>query len=258
MMKITVITVCRNSEATIRETLESVASQSYENIEHIVIDGGSVDKTTAIVREWKKHPVRLITEPDSGMYDAMNKGITMATGDVIGILNSDDVYYKSGILDNVSVVLRDSSADACYADLVYVDKKNPEKIIRYWKSCPFEKGMFARGWMPPHPTFFARRSIYEKYGGFDLSYVWAADVELLARFLEKCEIKTVYIPEIFVTMRSGGASNKSLSNIIRQNIYIYRACKKNNIPVSPVVFFCAKITSRIRQYCSRPGEEITY
>jgi glycosyltransferase involved in cell wall biosynthesis len=252
-MKITVITVCRNSVATIKDTLESVASQSYKNIEHIVVDGGSIDATVAVIREWKKHPVHLISEPDKGIYDAMNKGIRLATGDVIGILNSDDIYYDSHILENVSVVMHDASVDACYADLIYVDKNNPEKIIRYWKSCSFKKGLFSRGWMPPHPTFFTRRLIYEKYGNFDLTYSFAADVELLARLLERFEVKSVYVPKIFVKMRFGGTSNKSVFNIIKQNIYIYRACRKNNIPISPVIFFFTKITSRIRQYCSKPA-----
>jgi hypothetical protein len=188
----------------------------------------------------------------------MNKGIMVATGDVIGILNSDDVYYDSDVLENVSRVMEDASVEACYADLIYVYKNNPEKIIRYWKSCSFEKGLFSRGWMPPHPTFFTRRLIYEKYGKFDLNYSFAADVELLARFLERFQIKSVYVPKIFVKMRFGGTSNKSLLNIIKQNIYIYRACKKNNIPLSLSTFFLTKIGSRIRQYCSRPAARITY
>jgi glycosyltransferase involved in cell wall biosynthesis len=253
-MKITIVTVCRDSVATIKETLASVASQSYENIEHIVVDGGSVDGTLAIIREWKKHPILLISEPDRGMYDAMNKGIGMATGDVIGILNSDDVYYNSNILEDVSKVMSDASLDACYADLIYVNNNNPEKIIRYWKSCSFEKGLFSLGWMPPHPTFFTRRLIYENYGRFDLNYSFAADVELLARLLDRFEIKSVYVPKIFVKMRFGGTSNKSIFNIIKQNIEIYKACKKNNLPVSLRAFFSTKIAARIRQYCSRPAE----
>ncbi|MFA5323245.1 MAG: glycosyltransferase family 2 protein [Smithella sp.] len=252
MMKITLITVCLNSAATIRDTLESVSSQSYKNIEHIVVDGGSVDKTPVIVREWKKHPVRFISEPDKGKYDAMNKGIRLAVGDVIGILNSDDIYYDSHVLETVARTMNDSAVDACYADLIYVDKNNPEKIIRYWKSCSFKKGLFARGWMPAHPTFFARRLVYEKYGLFDLNYSFAADVELLARFMERFEIKSVYIPKIFTRMRSGGDSNKSLFNIIMQNIEIYRACKKNNLRISSGAFIFAKIAARIRQYSARP------
>jgi glycosyltransferase involved in cell wall biosynthesis len=252
MMKITIVTVCCNSATTIRDTLESVAAQSHKNIEHIVIDGGSTDGTLAVIREWKKHPVRLVSEPDRGIYDAMNKGIRLATGDIIGILNSDDMYYDSDVLESVSAVMSDASIDACYSDLIYVDKNNFQKIIRYWKSSVFKKGLFSKGWMPPHPTFFTRRIIYEKYGLFDLNYTLAADVELLARFLERFRIRAVYIPKIFIRMRFGGVSNNSVVNIIKQNIMIYKACKNNNIPLYPVSFFVVKIASRIRQFCARP------
>jgi glycosyltransferase involved in cell wall biosynthesis len=252
MEKISIITVCRNSEATIRETLESVASQSYKNLEHIVVDGGSVDGTLDIIREWKKHSIRLVSEPDEGIYDAMNKGIAMATGDIIGIINSDDIYYDSGVLDKVVSVMQDNAVEACYADLIYVDKNKSDRIIRYWKSCAFEKGLFAEGWMPPHPTFFVRHSVYEKCGLFDLEYVLAADFELMARFLEKFEIKSVYIPEIFIKMKHGGVSNRSMLNIVKQNIQIYQACRKNKLPVSLSKFVLNKLLSRARQYCSKP------
>lgn len=252
MIKITIVTVCCNSAATIRDTLESVAAQSHKNVEHIVIDGGSTDGTLDVIHEWKKHPVRLVSEPDRGIYDAMNKGIRLATGDIIGILNSDDMYYDSDVLESVSAVMADASIDACYSDLIYVDKNNLQKIIRYWKSCVFKKGLFSKGWMPPHPTFFVRRLIYEKYGLFDLNYTLAADVELLARFLERFRIRAVYIPKIFIKMRFGGVSNNSVVNIIKQNIAIYKACKNNNIPLYPVSFFVVKIASRIKQFCARP------
>ncbi|PKN51237.1 MAG: glycosyl transferase [Deltaproteobacteria bacterium HGW-Deltaproteobacteria-13] len=251
-MKITIVTVCRNSAATIRDTLESIASQSHKNFEHIIIDGGSTDGTLAVIHEWKKHRVHLVSEPDNGIYDAMNKGIRLATGDVIGILNSDDVYYDSHILENVSAVMSNPAIDACYADLIYVDKDNIKNIIRYWKSCAFKKGLFSKGWMPPHPTFFARRRVYENYGLFDLNYALAADVELLARFLERFQIQAVYIPRIFIRMRLGGISNNSVVNIIRQNFWIYKAFKKNNVPLSPVSFLIVKISSRIKQFCARP------
>ncbi len=252
MKKITIITVCRNSAATIKDTLESVASQSYKNLEHIIIDGGSTDGTLAIIKEWGKYPVRLISEPDHGMYDAMNKGLRMAIGDIVGILNSDDLYYDDHVLENVSAAMDDASVDACYADLIYVDKSNLDEIVRYWKSADFKKGLFSRGWMPPHPTFFVRRLIYEKYGLFDLSYPLAADVDLLARFLERFQIKSVYIPKIFVKMRFGGVSNNSVINIIKQNIAIYKACKQNDVKVCLFSFLAAKITSRMKQFCARP------
>jgi glycosyltransferase involved in cell wall biosynthesis len=252
MFKISIITVCRNSAATIRETLESVASQSHRKLEHIIIDGGSTDGTLAIINEWKKYPVRLISEQDKGIYDAMNKGIRLATGDIVGILNSDDLYYDAYVLENVSAVMDDTSVEACYADLVYVGKNN-KKIVRYWKSCIFKKGLFPKGWVPPHPTFFVRRCIYEKHGLFDLNYSLAADFELMARFLERREIKSVYIPKIFVKMRFGGASNKSVINIIRQNIEIYKASKNNDVPLSLPSFLAVKIVSRIKQFFAKPA-----
>ena len=251
-IQITIVTVCYNSAATIRNTLESVASQSNKNFEHIIVDGGSTDGTVAVIREWNKHPIRLISEPDKGIYDAMNKGIRLASGDIIGILNSDDVYYDSYVLKNVSQVMTDVSIDVCYADLIYVDQNNLNKIIRYWKSCAFKKGLFQKGWMPPHPTFFARRLIYEGYGLFDLNYSLAADFELMARLLERFQIKSVYVPKIFIKMRFGGASNKSMFNVIKQNMEIYKACKKNNLPVSLSNFFFTKIAARIKQFCNRP------
>jgi hypothetical protein len=182
----------------------------------------------------------------------MNKGIRLATGDIIGILNSSDLYYDSHVLENVSQVMSNLSIDACYADLIYVDQSNLKKIIRYWKSCVFKKGLFPKGWMPPHPTFFVRRSIYEKYGLFDLNYSLAADFELMARLLERFQIRSVYVPKIFIKMRFGGASNNSVINIVKQNIEIYKACKKNNLPVFLGAFFIIKIVSRIKQFCTRP------
>lgn len=247
----TVITVCLNSEGTIRDTLESVASQSHDHLEHIIIDGASTDGTVPIVRSWDKHPVRLISEPDQGIFDAMNKGIQRATGDVIGILNSDDVYQGTDVLKTVADVMDDSSVDACYADLIYVEKNNLNKIVRFWKSSPFKPGLFSTGWVPPHPTFFARRRLYDQCGLFDLNYSLAADYELMARFLETCQITAVYIPQIFVRMRYGGASNKSFSNIVKQNVEIYKALKKNNIRFSWPNFFLKKLFSRIKQYSSK-------
>ena len=252
-MKITIVTVCLNSESTIEWALESIAAQSYKNLEHIVVDGGSKDATVTLIHGWKKHPVRLISERDKGIFDAMNKGIALATGDVVGILNSDDAYYDRDILKKVAKTMNAPSVDACYADLIYVEKNNLHKIFRYWKASPFEKGLFRKGWVPPHPTFFVHRRIYEKYGLFDLDYSLAADFELMARFLERFQIKATYIPQIFVKMCSGGVSNKSLFNIIRQNFEIYQAIKKNNLRFYFFPFVFTKLISRLRQYFSKPS-----
>jgi len=253
--KITVITVCLNSAQTIRETLASVASQSYDHLEHIIIDGSSRDGTIEIVRSWRRHPVRCISEPDRGIFDAMNKGLELATGDIVGMLNSDDVYYDADILKKVAEIMSDPDVDACYADLIYVAKSQPNKIVRFWKSCPFAPGLFATGWVPPHPTFFARRRLYDRFGLFDLNYSLAADYELMARFLEKFKIHAVYVPQIFVKMRQGGVSNKNLSNIIKQNLEIYKALKKNNVPFFLPKFFLMKLMTKIKQYSSKPPLE---
>jgi len=183
-VKISMVTVCFNSAATIQDTLKSVALQSHPPLEHILVDGGSTDRTLSIIRQWKEHAVRLICGPDQGIFDAMNKGIMLAEGDVIGILNSDDVFYGNNVLKRVAERMQDTSVDACYGDLIYVRNHDHHKIVRYWKSGPFQKGLFSRGWVPPHPTFFVRRRIYEQYGLFDLDYSLAADFELMARFLE--------------------------------------------------------------------------
>ena len=169
--------------------------QSNNNFEHLIVDGGSTDGTVAFIREWNKHPIRLISDPDKGIHDAMNKGIRLAIGDIIGILNSSDLYYDSHVLENVSKVMSNLSIDACYADLIYVDQSNLKKIIRYWKASVFKKGLFKKGWVPPHPTFFVRRSIYEKYGLFYLNYFLAADFDLMARLLERVQIKSFYVPK---------------------------------------------------------------
>ncbi len=199
----------------------------------------------------KKHTLRIIAEPDLGIYDAMNKGIRLATGDIIGILNSNDVYYDSNVLEEVSKTLTDTSIEACYSDLIYVAQDNINDIIRYWKSRVFRKGLFKTGWVPPHPTFFVRRNVYEKYGLYDLNYPLAADFELMARLLERFQVTSVYVPRIFVRMRRGGVTNKSMLNILRQNIEIYKACRKNNISLFLPSYLAAKIISRAKQYCLR-------
>ena len=249
-MKITVITACFNSAGTIEDTLCSVRSQSYRDIEHIIVDGGSTDGTQAIIARHRTEISSIVSEKDSGVYDAMNKGIQRASGDVIGFLNSDDIYADEHVLKKVAAVFRDSNVDACYADLVYVEKEDLGKVVRYWKSCPFEPGMFTQGWMPAHPTFFVRRAIYEKLGGFDLQFRLQADFELTMRFLELHRIRTAYIPKVLVRMRLGGLTNRSVANIVRGNIEAYRACRKNGYKVTPF-FILRKVASRLPQFFRR-------
>jgi len=226
--KITIITAGYNSAATIRDTLKCIASQSYSNIEHIIIDGASKDDTLKIVKEFP-HVAKIISEPDQGIYDAMNKGIQLATGDIIGILNSDDFYSDNDTLQSVAKAFTENNVESCYADLQYVDEKNTSRIVRNWVSGDFNRFNFLKGWMPPHPTFFVRKEIYEKYGSFDLELNSAADYELMLRFLFKHRISTHYIPKTLVKMRTGGQSNASLKNRFKANQEDKLAWKKNGL-----------------------------
>jgi glycosyltransferase involved in cell wall biosynthesis len=250
-MKISIITVVYNGAATIEQTIQSVLSQNYRDIEYIIIDGASKDGTLQIVENYKHRLAKFVSEPDRGIYDAMNKGLKAATGDVIGFLNSDDIYADDTIIRQVADTFIQSDVDACYADLVYVDKDNLNKIIRYWKSCEYRDGLFEKGWMPAHPTFFVRKKVYDQYGGFDLDYRLQSDFDLTMRFLKIHKIKSMYIPKIFVTMRIGGESNRKISNVIKGNLESYRACKKNGVAVGPF-FILRKIFSRLPQFYLRP------
>jgi glycosyltransferase involved in cell wall biosynthesis len=251
-MKISVITVCYNSAAHIADTLKSVDSQTWTDVEHVVIDGGSSDDTMRIVRANPQDWRRAISESDRGIYDAMNKGIAIAQGEVIGFLNSDDVYASPDVLTKVADVFMDASVDACYGDLCYVEPHNLQAVVRYWRSSVFSPGLFLRGWCPPHPTFFARRSVYERFDAFDLQYRIAADVELMARFMEVHRIRTRYIPEVLVTMRLGGTTNRSWSNVVRQNREIFRALRVHGLRPSLGYFAASKIISRAKQFIARP------
>lgn len=252
-MKISIITATYNSGKTIADTLDSVATQSHDDVEHIVVDGQSNDDTLSILDAHRGRIARLVSEPDQGIYDAMNKGIGMATGEVIGLLNSDDVFADRDSLSEVAAVMQDPDVDCCYGDLVYVDSGDLSRIVRYWKSRPYEAGLFRKGWVPPHPTFYVRRHVYERYGRFDLNYRLAADFELMLRFLEKHRIRSVYIPRVLVKMRLGGATNQSLANIFKQNVEIYRSARQHQIGMSVAKFVLGKIWARSAQFLSRPG-----
>ena len=250
-MKISVITVVRNNADTIADTLRSIAVQTHPDIEHIVIDGASTDGTLEIVKRLGTRVAKILSEPDHGIYDAMNKGIALATGDVIGFLNADDVYANDGVLTQVAQVMGDSSTDACYADLVYVDRKDTDRIVRYWKSRPYEAGLFEKGWLPAHPTFFARRSAYRQFGDFDTRFRIVADFELTMRFLRVHRLRSAYVPRVWVRMRLGGVSNRRLSNIVKGNLEAWRACRQHALRVSPL-FILRKVLSRVPQFFARP------
>lgn len=218
---VSIITTSFNSRSTIADTLESVKSQTYPDIEHIIIDGLSTDGTQELVSGYQ-HVAQFISEKDKGIYDAMNKGILAANGDIIGILNSDDFYPSPLVIEKIVRQFEETGCDAVYGDLVYVDKLDTRKVVRYWRAGQYKPGLFKWGWMPPHPTFFVRKEIYQRYGMFDLNLNTAADYELMLRFIHKHGIKLGYLREILVKMRAGGASNASL----RRRLSANRADKK--------------------------------
>jgi len=200
---VSIITVVLNRKDTIEFAIKSVLSQTYSNIEYIIVDGGSTDGTVDVIKKYNKYILKWISEPDNGIYDAMNKGIKMARGQIIGILNSDDVYADNKVIEVVVKAIEENNADCCWSDLVYVDRENTDKIIRYWKSSEFKEEKLKRGWMPPHPTFFVKKWVYEKYGYFNLDFPIAADYELMLRLLEKYKIRSCYIPKVLVNTRHG-------------------------------------------------------
>jgi glycosyltransferase involved in cell wall biosynthesis len=227
-MTVSIITATYNSESTIKDTLTSIESQSYPNIEHLIIDGCSTDKTLQLVQEFN-HVCQLVSERDKGIYDAMNKGISLAKGDIIGILNSDDFYPDENVIVDVVNHFKETNCEALYADLIYVDPDNKNRVIRKWKSGEFNRQNFLIGWMPPHPTFFVKKEVYDRFGNFDIRLKSAADYELLLRFLYKEKITTSYLPRVLVHMRSGGMSNRSLKNRLKAHLEDYRAWSFNSI-----------------------------
>lgn len=228
MVRVSIITASYNSEKTIRDTLQSVSRQSYPDIEHLIVDGASTDSTMNIVRSFD-HIAKAVSEKDNGIYDAMNKGIALATGDIIGILNSDDVFSNDNVVSAIVKLFANSKTTLVYSDLQYVDERDTSKVVRYWKSGSYDSQKFYYGWMPPHPTVFVRREIYEKFGGFDTSFRFAADYELMLRFLVRYELEAGYLEGVSVNMRMGGHSNSSLSNRWKANREDRRAWDVNGL-----------------------------
>ena len=227
-MTISIITATYNSGQTLTDTLESVLRQSYTNIDYVIVDGGSKDNTLDIIRRYEPRfegRMRWISEPDKGIYDAMNKGIRMATGDVVGLLNSDDFYTSNDVLEHVARALSDPNVDAIYGDIHYVNDDDLTHCVRYYSSRVFNRGLMRLGFMPAHPSFYCRRAIYEKYGTFDTSLRVAADFENLLRLIFVNRIRTKYIPEDFVTMRTGGASSSGMvshKRILKEHMVAYK------------------------------------
>lgn len=243
---ISIITSVKNGKEFILDTLNSVKSQSYKNVEHIVIDSASTNGTYEIVKEFGISVT--ISEKDEGQYFGMNKGIKFAKGDVIGFLNADDFYADFYVLSSVAEAFM-KGYDSCYGDLLYVKKDNPEKIIRYWKSGEYRKGIFKRGWMPPHPTFFVKKEILDKYGYFDTRLKISADYEMMLRLLEKYNITTYYIPRVLVKMRCGGKSN-NIKNIRKKAKEDFISWRLNDMKINPLIIFY-KPFNKLNQFCKK-------
>lgn len=249
-MKCTIITVSYNAADTIESTINSVLSQDYNDIEYIIIDGNSSDGTLDIIKKYDSKITKWISEKDKGIYDAMNKGIQFATGDIIGILNADDLYASSTVISKIVNKFIYTNSDAVYGDLKYVLKNDINKTIRFWKSGEYKEGKFLKGWMPPHPTFFVKKDLYDQYGLYRIDMPSAADYELMLRLIHKYKINVAYLPELITFMREGGVSNNSLTNRWKANRDDLRAWRVNGLkpnmftlilkPLSKVIQFVVK------------------
>ncbi len=247
MLKVSVITVCYNSATTIEKTIQSVISQDYDNIEYIIVDGLSKDNTLQVVEQYKNKISKIISEKDDGIYFAINKGIAVATGDIVALIHADDFYTNDKIISGVVKIFLEKNVDTVYGDLQYVDRENTDKVTRYWQSGEYTDGLFLKGWMPPHPTFFVRKICYDKYGNYTTILKSAADYEMMLRLLHKHKCSTAYIPQVLVKMRVGGKSNVTLLNRIKANREDKKAWLMNNL--KPGMFtLILKPFSKLRQF----------
>jgi glycosyltransferase involved in cell wall biosynthesis len=228
-MKISIITAVYNRARTIGQAIDSVAAQNCPDIEHLIIDGASRDDTLGVIERHRTPAMRVISEPDGGIYDALNKGIALASGEVIGLMHSDDFYAQPDVLKKVAVAFQNPRFDALYGDLDYVAADDPDRVIRHWHAGSFSRKKLARGWMPPHPTLFVRSSVFARLGTYDTSYKIAADYEAMLRYLSCGSVQPAYIPEVLVKMRVGGASNASLGRIILKSREDYRALRSTGV-----------------------------
>jgi glycosyltransferase involved in cell wall biosynthesis len=252
-VKVSIITVVYNGASFVKDCIESILNQTYPDIEYIIIDGQSTDGTVEIVQAYGTKIAHFISEPDKGLYDAMNKGIGLATGEVIGLLNADDFYRHNRVIENMVATFKRTDSDAVYGDMLYVDRNDPTKLKRYWRSGWYHDKAFLWGWMPGHLSFFAKRLLYEKHGAFRLDMKSAADYELMLRFIHKNKARLAYMDEVTIVMRAGGISNSSLRNRLRANREDQTAWQLNDL--KPYFFtFWLKPLRKLKQYISKPPE----
>jgi glycosyltransferase involved in cell wall biosynthesis len=228
-LQISVITAVLNRAATLGASVRSVHAQQGCDVEHIVIDGGSTDGTLAVLDQHKADIRKIVSEPDGGLYDALNKGLRHASGDVVGFMHADDEFASPHALARIAEAFEDPDVGAVYGDLVYVKKNDVSRVVRYWRAGQYQRAQLTQGWMPPHPTFYARRDVYSRLGGFDTRYRIAADYESMLRILWKGRVKAAYVPEVIVRMRVGGLSNASLFNVLHKSKEDYAAMRQNGI-----------------------------
>lgn len=244
-MKVSVITIVYNAKDTIKRCIESVISQGYNNIEYIVIDGGSTDGSLQIINQYKSHIKVLVSEPDQGIYDAMNKGIRLATGKVVGTLNADDFFADQGVISAVAQAFSDKATEIVYGNLDYVNSAG--KIVRKWESHTCGKNSFQWGFMPPHPTFYCKRNLFKKYGFYSLEYGSAADYEFMARLMHKWRVNSFHLNMVMVKMQVGGVSNSNLMNRFKAWAFDLKAMRENNFFL-PVLTIVLKPVRKIFQF----------
>ena len=243
---ISVVTAVYNRKATVMDAIQSVQAQTYPQVEHIIQDGSSSDGTLDLLKRLDNPRIHLESRPDRGIYDAINKGIARATGDVIGLMHSDDFFAGPEVLADVAAAFADPEIDGVYGDLDYVAAEDTSRVVRKWRSGSYDPALLKRGWMPPHPTLYLRRSVFETWGLYDTAFEIAADYDAMLRYLVKGEIKVAYIPKVLVKMRVGGESNRSLGRILQKSREDYRALRRNG--VGGLSTLAAKNLSKIKQF----------
>jgi glycosyltransferase involved in cell wall biosynthesis len=249
MIKISVVTAVYNRCETVSQSLDSIFSQTYPFVESVVIDGGSVDGTLELIKNYRSKIGFFVSEKDSGIYEALNKGIKNSTGDVVGFLHSDDVFENDKVLEKIAAIFQNPDIVAVYGDVVHVKYDNLDQITRYWKAGFYDDASFALGWMPPHPTLYVRRSLYQQFGGFNTSYRISADYDCILRFFTVGKINAFYIPEVLVRMRVGGISNRSIKMLILKSFEDLKVVRKNN--VGGIKTILSKNLNKISQFWRR-------